>query len=74
MSAFFFHASRKSFYHRAIIPRRLRPFFKGRVVLSKDSHNPEERLSGRRRGVDDLLVNEEVNLFDVDLREEIDEV
>jgi hypothetical protein len=44
------------------------------LKLSEHTHDPEECLSGRRRGVDALLVNEEVNLRGVDLREEIDEV
>jgi integrase len=31
MSTFFYHPKRRSFYHRSIIPRSLRPLLKGRV-------------------------------------------
>src|SRR4029077_14514333 len=44
------------------------------LELGKDPDDPEERLAGRRGGVDAMLVNEEVNFLRVDLGEEIDQV
>jgi hypothetical protein len=48
MSAFFFHPRRNSFFHRSIIPRRLRPFFKGRIQ-SWRSLQPEIKDTARLR-------------------------
>ena len=60
MSAFFFLPQRKTYYHRSIIPRRLRPFFKGRQQYCSSGcgkegrwtrywHANREKINRRRR-------------------------
>lgn len=49
MSTLFFHSKRHSFYYRSIIPRRLRPFFKGRVQVWRSLQTVVPRLKCRQR-------------------------
>ena len=46
----------------------------GPFELGKHAHHPEQGFPCRRGRIDALLMNEEVHLLGMDLREEVDEV